>query len=754
MGPSGEEGLREAIRPPAEPPPANRVEGGGGVSVSGIAAAVVILEDDGFSGWSTKWEEAGSVGRDLAGVWSGGREETTGGKGERALQLLVEAFQYGKEEAVTEKARAWAEGFQFPEEVRERDAADLKRLEYDVEALARERMEVLRPRMLNKQRIEATVGPVRSKLVLKEDYDRLVEIAENGMAMELESGFEPRGKPNALRMKYLATGGAVDKLLYKQYLNGTLLIVPTEDALKIKDVHYSDQSWAAKKESESGRVIGDLSFGENGFNINGTTQQGREEIRKKIVEKWTAIELPTLEMIMDKVLAARKRYGRVRLILYKCDVKGAFNLLLFAAWCVRLTAFALAAGLTVLHLVGQFGWTGTPHAWGVVMRILLTIASEAIGECFLEIFVDDFMGATDIDLVDSEMGKVTAAITGLLGPGAEAPQKNERGRRLDLIGWTVDLDTETVTMSRRNLLKALVAFYSVDEKRGVTLGQVEVAASLGIRYAAINRGMKVFTVSLFKEISRYNGNRTIRRHLSGQSRQDIIMWRAFLVMVGLDEPRYARSFDSFRAKEEASVVIEYDGSLKGLGIGVSRVTDGESNRELRGFVSVYPMPYATTSDSSFQNTQEFVAIVVGLLVCCREGWRAFTFGLIGDSVSTLSWAGHDRANSELARRASIAYSVICVRLDATAGRTRFVRGKDNSVMDDLSRGVMDRHVLSLDQSRRIEVKEGGAMHRFIELLNPFLPLETPKAHADLYKRLDGILDEIEREGNEMRNRRR
>lgn len=708
--------------------------------------------EEGFGKWRSKWVEAGSTGLRMRGMWGGDKGDAVEVGEDEVMALLREAHAYGLEEPVLEKARAWADGFQFPEDVRTRDVKDLKRLGYDLEALVRERTDALRPDRLNLERVKAMVDPVRDQLEDPEDYNRVCDLAVNGMRISLEAGFIPRSKPNELRKKYLATGGAVDKLIHEQYLKGTLLIIPTEDAMKIPGIHFSDQSWAAKKESDSGRVIGDLSFGGNGCNVNGSTKEGREEIRAKIVGWWTAIELPTLERIMEKVLGAQRRYGRGRVVLYKCDVKAAFNLLFFFPPCARLVVFALWMGLTVLHMVGNFGWTGTPHAWGVLMRILLVIAREKIGECFLEIFVDDFMGATDIDRVDFEMGEVTGAITGLLGPAAEAPKKNEKGRKLDLIGWTVDLDTEVVTMSRRNLLKALVAFFSIDEKGGVTLGQIEVAASLAIRYAAINRGMRVFTVSLFKDIQGYKGCRTARRHLSIHSRHDIVMWRSFLVYVGVDSTKYARSFNSFRSRGEATVFIEYDGSLEGLGIGVSRTREGQTDgkMELHGFASVFPMPYQTTDDSSYQNTQEFLAIIVGLLMCCREEWRGFTFSLAGDSVSTLSWAGHDRANSELARKASIAYSVVCVRLDATVGRTKFVRGKDNVVMDDLSRGVMDNHVLTLDQSKRVEVSAGSPIHRFVALMDPAVVLLTSSDHATLYRDLSSIVDEIEQEGRMSR----
>ena len=52
--------------------------------------------------------------------------------------------------------------------------------------------------------------------------------------------------------------------------------------------------------------------------------------------------------------------------------------------------------------------------------------------------------------------------TRLLGPGAVADDKTVSGRRIDVIGFTIDLYLDRVLISRKNHLKALHGFLNVD----------------------------------------------------------------------------------------------------------------------------------------------------------------------------------------------------------------------------------------------------------------------------------------------------
>ncbi len=105
-----------------------------------------------------------------------------------------------------------------------------------------------------------------------------------------------------------------------------------------------------------------------------------------------------------------------------------------------------------------------------------------------------------------------------------------------------------------------------------------------------------------------------------------------------------------------SHTIEYDVSLTAMGVLVWE-GDLHDKRTLLGF-AVLPSPFVATTDSSFQNTYEYLAILLGLLLTKTLGLRDCVFAVLGDSRSSLAWVLKGRARSTLCRRASIGFSVL------------------------------------------------------------------------------------------------
>lgn len=69
------------------------------------------------------------------------------------------------------------------------------------------------------------------------------------------------------------------------------------------------------------------------------------------------------------------------------------------------------------------------------------------------------------------------------------------------------------------------------------------------------------------------------------------------------------------------------------------------------------VPFNTSSDSSYQNTCEFMAILLGLLLAHFMKLHNFRYQLIGDSTSSLSWAKAGRSPSHLAKRSLVIFSL-------------------------------------------------------------------------------------------------
>ena len=65
-------------------------------------------------------------------------------------------------------------------------------------------------------------------------------------------------------------------------------------------------------------------------------------------------------------------------------------------------------------------------------------------------YVDDIIGICFEEDMGEDLVLPRKVCTGLLGPSAVADEKTEWGRRLDIIGFTVDLDSRRVTISKKN----------------------------------------------------------------------------------------------------------------------------------------------------------------------------------------------------------------------------------------------------------------------------------------------------------------
>ena len=82
-----------------------------------------------------------------------------------------------------------------------------------------------------------------------------------------------------------------------------------------------------------------------------------------------------------------------------------------------------------------------------------------------------------------------------LGSGAVA--KTEHGTRMDVIGNTIDLNTERVLIASKNFLTALHGFITTDVVERVNLRSAQRLASWATRYGKICRVMRPFCGALY-----------------------------------------------------------------------------------------------------------------------------------------------------------------------------------------------------------------------------------------------------------------
>jgi hypothetical protein len=155
----------------------------------------------------------------------------------------------------------------------------------------------------------------------------------------------------------------------------------------------------------------------------------------------------------------------------------------------------LTNDLLYLQIAGIFGWAGTPAAFQVV-TCAITWGLHHCLQSDVTMHVDDIIGVGLADDIEEGLRRTREVSTDLLGPTSVADDKTEYGRRLDVIGYVVNLDDErrygSVSIARKNFLSAFHSFINLNLDGLLTLRFAQKLTSLGSRYGKICRVMRPF----------------------------------------------------------------------------------------------------------------------------------------------------------------------------------------------------------------------------------------------------------------------
>ena len=304
----------------------------------------------------------------------------------------------------------------------------------------------------------------------------------------------------------------------------------------------------------------------------------------------------------------------------------------------------------------------------------------------VKVYVDDLCGCSALDVSENDQTLSSNVCTGLLGDNALAEDKHEVGRRLDMIGWSFDLNLKTVSVSYNNHLKTVYCVFQFQRDGKYHLSAWQTVAARASRYVAVCPHMKPFTAALHRMCSSFLDNTNIVKSITPEAWQDLQMWKTFLCLLLPFESTLARKLSSFQP-EEATIRIEFDASLTGAGIVISKRDGSNTPWQTATHTGlIFPFSDLSKTDSSFQNSCEFIAVVVALYCLCRLDFTDVGYELIGDSRTALSWCKRGSAKSPLAWKASIAFSLLCIYGNLRLQTTTHVPGKENVVCDGLSRG--------------------------------------------------------------------
>jgi hypothetical protein len=367
----------------------------------------------------------------------------------------------------------------------------------------------------------------------------------------------------------------------------------------------------------------------------------------------------------------------------------------------------------------------------VVTRFMRVVLSFILIGIIL-MFVDDVIVATTINDEAHDRAKIKDTMLTLLGPDSYADEKDESTsdnsfRKMVAIGWEFDLIHWCVDIAPKNREHALFCFWNVDEQAvdGVTLHDRQQLTSLAQRYSVVNRETRALTPILNGMLAG-SGNSLpdSKKVLSVQQRSIIQMWRAYLLVAEIEYrrgTRVGRCIHSF-CSGAASLVIEFDGSLTGLGWKIFDLSpDGHEELRESGQVVFEDFGIALDSDSSFQNACETCAFTMALCHCSALGYRDIDIRLRGDSTTALAWGSNEMYKSRFALAAVLQLVAVCeIREYRISGFTEWIASEVNEDCDALSRGniPLGFTVGACGSGNVIVIKPGGFGGQCVMNCNP------------------------------------
>jgi hypothetical protein len=437
------------------------------------------------------------------------------------------------------------------------------------------------------------------------------------------------------------------------------------------------------------------------------------------------------------VLAAVDLWGWEDLVLWKTDLAGAFHLVDIRAEDVRLMAYELTGGLTLLYTRGMFGWQGSPFMFAVISRVLERLVCSRISGS-MRMYVDDMMGVSRRTSAESDIRIAGECARDLLGPDSVAEDKTESGRALDFLGWRVDLDSRRVSIARHNVTKTFHSFMSVDLTGGrIGFKHAEKLASYASRYAEVIRFLRPFGACFFEQKKR-SARANSQAVMSAPMSWAVRFWQLHLAVMQLRGSVYCVKMESFR-RRAPRVVVEFDASLTATGILISEVLDDGTLHVRKAAALTFP--FQLGEDSSFQNSAEFLSLVVAFVLIVRLGSAGAPVEIRGDSVSALTWAFKERFRAGRSLRATIAYVAIGSRYDLEVCDAVHVAGLDNVVCDRLSRGVTPTE-LGFGADTLLSSEEWLLSMAALELCDPTVSCDDIGELAPFYGRVDQLSESL------------
>ena len=606
-------------------------------------------------------------------------------------------------------ARLDSENFFLSPEVMAKDLSDLIS-EGSLENLVRRRQMELYPSSLNIDRLNQSFGHLPGI-----DLDRARSITLQGSQLMLPEGFIRQPTPSPMRPMAAQLGNTYLKHGYKLWLKGKALLFNVNELPRdtFNELNFGNNAhFTGKPNCPEGRFLFDPNHPEKGYSVL-NTKEGLERMRMV----YGNMTLPTIKefLMLIYMVCSRKGCRMCQLRIWKEDVKGAFAQTNIDPSCAWLSAMMLSASTVIIFICGFFGYNGQPLVFNVFTRLINQALSDKIEGC-LFMYVDDLVGVSHMNEADNDQLIAQNFLKGLFGENALASDNTTPTQLVDVIGWRVDLNKESIRPNDKGLRKLFFVLFAVIDKDAKywPLVHVQVLSSLFERYSMAIMGMRAYIDPINRILTHDpNMNPNTPRKVSAAARFCVVIWRAISLIMLINPD--ALSVPICSVVQSVSMPIDYratSDAANSIGLVVF------NNLEEMVLVTSYKLPFSAPGPE-YQNAKEFMGLLLALILIKIKlnPPRGTIVALTGDNTSSLTWIEKNKANSPSAHIAFLAYSWVVITTGLRVESVNHIAGASSQMknIDALSRNYANE----LDSSPHfIETTGNVELDNLFKLCDP------------------------------------
>jgi hypothetical protein len=364
----------------------------------------------------------------------------------------------------------------------------------------------------------------------------------------------------------------------------------------------------------------------------------------------------------------------------------------------------------------------------VVTRVIKSELKSRISGA-VEMYVDDILGVSLLEDAQSDVEITTKFCCDLFNSQCIAESKTIVDRRIDVIGYTIDLDSSVIQKNQQKVIYGLVV---IDTNKSVTVKIMQRFASWISRYADIIPILKPFIRLLYSSFKGRNEHASF--DLDDEMKRLLKIFRAIFLTAILDELSFTRNLFTF-VSNQAQIVVEFDASLSGGGILYFDGVDGS----YLGASTINFLSFRLLSESRFQNYAEFLVSIISIIGAIHLRPDVSSIAFRGDSRTALAWLSTGRIKSDIASNLALIFVHLCIDHKISVDKVSHLPGESNIPADMPSHGSTISEVREIDiriNSNQLIVRSCSI---FLSICNPINIPTNDQEFIDLWNCIPNII---------------